>query len=44
MKKPAFEREGLVRFAHCDTAGIVYNPRYFEMLNALVENGAGENQ
>ena len=32
-----FERNKRVRFAHCDPAGIVFYPRYFEMLNELVE-------
>ena len=27
-----------MRFGHCDPAGIVYYPRYFEMLNELVED------
>ncbi|WP_051207640.1 acyl-CoA thioesterase [Saccharospirillum impatiens] len=27
-----------VRFGHCDPAGIVYFPRYFEMINAVVED------
>lgn len=27
-----------VRFADCDPAGIVFYPRYFEMLNAAVED------
>jgi 4-hydroxybenzoyl-CoA thioesterase len=27
-----------VRFAHCDPAGIVFFPRYFEMLNQTVED------
>ena len=27
-----------VRFAHCDPAGIVFYPRYFEMLNSVVED------
>ena len=27
-----------VRFAHCDPAGIVFYPRYFELLNAAVED------
>jgi 4-hydroxybenzoyl-CoA thioesterase len=27
-----------VRFAHCDTAGIVFYPRYFEMFNNVVED------
>ncbi len=33
-----FEREERVRFGHCDPAGIVFYPRYFEMLNAVVED------
>lgn len=33
-----FEREQFVRFGHCDPAGIVFYPRYFEMLNELVED------
>ncbi len=27
-----------VRFKHCDAAGIVFYPRYFEMLNDLIED------
>jgi len=27
-----------IRFAHCDPAGIVFYPRYFEMMNAAVED------
>ncbi len=27
-----------IRMAHCDTAGIVYHPQYFVMLNALMED------
>ena len=27
-----------VEFNHCDPAGIVFYPRYFEMTNSLVEN------
>lgn len=34
----AFETTALVRFAHVDGAGIVFYPRYFEMLNAAVED------
>ena len=30
-----------VRFAHVDAAGIVFYPRYFEMLNAAVEDYFG---
>lgn len=33
-----YQRQELVRFGHCDPAGIVFYPRYFEMLNALVED------
>jgi 4-hydroxybenzoyl-CoA thioesterase len=31
-----------VRFAHVDAAGIVFYPRYFEMLNAAVEDWFAE--
>lgn len=34
----AFETDTVVRFAHVDAAGIVFYPRYFEMLNAAVED------
>lgn len=27
-----------IRFAHCDPAGIVFYPRYFEMFNGIVED------
>lgn len=27
-----------VRFHHCDPAGIVFYPRYFEMFNLVIEN------
>lgn len=33
-----FETTSLVRFAHVDAAGIVFYPRYFEMLNGAVED------
>jgi 4-hydroxybenzoyl-CoA thioesterase len=33
-----YERQDKVRFGHCDPAGIVFFPRYFEMLNSLVED------
>jgi 4-hydroxybenzoyl-CoA thioesterase len=32
----------IVRFAHVDAAGIVFYPRYFEMLNAAVEDWFAE--
>ena len=31
-----------VMFQHCDPAGIVFYPRYFEMVNAVVETFFGE--
>lgn len=34
----AFERRKLVRFAHCDPAGIVFYPRYVELVNEVVED------
>jgi 4-hydroxybenzoyl-CoA thioesterase len=33
-----FVAEIPVRFAHCDTAGIVFYPRYFEMFSGVVED------
>jgi len=33
-----FEDQVRVRFADCDPAGIVYFPRYLDMLNHMVEN------
>lgn len=33
-----YRREQRVRFGDCDPAGIVFFPRYHEMLNALVED------
>jgi len=32
----------LVRFAHCDPAGMVFYPRYLEMFNNLVEDWCRE--
>jgi len=34
----SFVSHQAVRFAHIDAAGIVFYPRYFEMLNAAVED------
>ncbi|MDO7835543.1 thioesterase family protein [Sphingobium sp. HBC34] len=34
----SFETGTQVRFAHVDAAGIVFYPRYFEMLNGAVED------
>lgn len=33
-----FETQILVRFEHCDVAGIVFYPRYFEMISMAVED------
>ena len=33
-----FETQVKVRFAHCDPAGIIFYPRYFEILNGVVED------
>ena len=35
----AFTRTGALRFSHCDPAGIVYFPHYFDMFNGLIEAG-----
>ncbi|URK89407.1 acyl-CoA thioesterase (plasmid) [Rhizobium sp. RCAM05350] len=37
-----FRRQELIRFQHCDPAGIVFYPRYVEMLNATVEDWFAE--
>jgi 4-hydroxybenzoyl-CoA thioesterase len=34
----AFTRTVPIRFSHCDPAGIVYFPHYFDMFNALIED------
>ena len=34
----AFKKEEKIRFQHVDYAGIVFYPRFLEMLNALVED------
>jgi 4-hydroxybenzoyl-CoA thioesterase len=33
-----FERAKRIRFSHCDPAGIVFYPRYAELLNEVVED------
>lgn len=38
MSGQVFTVERRVRFADCDAAGIVFFPRYFEMLNGVVED------
>ncbi|MDH5538751.1 MAG: acyl-CoA thioesterase [Rhizobacter sp.] len=43
MKAPhRFERGTLVRFSHCDPAGIVFFPQYLVMFNALLEDWFNE--
>ncbi|MFA7430710.1 MAG: thioesterase family protein [Rhodospirillaceae bacterium] len=39
---PAFVRRKLVRFHHCDPAGVVFYPQYFVMFNELIEDWFGE--
>ena len=34
----SYHRTIAIEFNHCDPAGIVFYPRYFEMINSLVEN------
>lgn len=38
MTGQVFQTQRRVRFADCDAAGIVFFPRYFEMLNGVVED------
>ena len=33
-----FTRQKVVRFSHCDPAGIVFYPRYVELCNEMVED------
>lgn len=37
-----FRRSFTVRFRHCDPAGIVFYPRYFEMMNDVLEDFLAE--
>tara|TARA_B100000780_G_scaffold72530_1_gene48600 strand:+ start:1969 stop:2307 length:339 start_codon:yes stop_codon:yes gene_type:complete len=37
INMPSFEFKHPVLFQHCDPAGMVFYPRYFEMVNACVE-------
>jgi len=39
---PHFEKQVKVRFAHTDAAGIMFYPRYFGLVNDLVEDWFGE--
>ena len=38
----AFTRSVPIRFSHCDPAGIVYFPHYFDMFNGLIEDWYSE--
>ncbi len=38
----AFTRRVPIRFSHCDPAGIVYFPHYFDMFNGLIEDWYGQ--
>jgi 4-hydroxybenzoyl-CoA thioesterase len=38
MSDPVFVRQKLIRFHHCDPAGIVFYPQYFILFNELVED------
>jgi len=38
----AFTRNVPIRFSHCDPAGIVYFPHYFDMFNGLIEDWYGQ--
>jgi 4-hydroxybenzoyl-CoA thioesterase len=37
-----FTRNVSIRFSHCDPAGIVYFPHYFDMFNGLIEDWYGQ--
>lgn len=37
-----FERAKRIRFSHCDPAGILFYPRYAELLNEIVEDWFAE--
>ncbi|MCX7169990.1 MAG: thioesterase family protein [Proteobacteria bacterium] len=38
IRKDVFYSDMLVRFSHCDPAGIIFYPHYFVMFNGLVED------
>ena len=37
-----FTKQEVIRFGHCDVAGMVFYPRFFEMTNALIEDWFAE--
>jgi|SRR5271166_3791964 len=38
MQGTSFESDKLIRFHHCDPAGIIFYPQYFILFNELVED------
>jgi 4-hydroxybenzoyl-CoA thioesterase len=38
MQGTAFESDKLIRFHHCDPAGIIFYPQYFILFNELMED------
>ena len=38
MERTSFESDKLIRFHHCDPAGIIFYPQYFILFNELVED------
>lgn len=43
MLNKSFEKPISIRFGHCDPAGIIFYPRFFEILNGLVEDWFGSD-
>lgn len=41
-RSKVYKKEQIVRFAHCDPAGIIFYPRFFEILNGIVEDWFAE--
>lgn len=37
-QRDSFQKNVLIRFAHCDPAGIVFYPQYFVIMNGLMED------
>ena len=37
-KPIVFEDDKLIRFHHCDPAGIIFYPQYFVLFNELIED------
>jgi 4-hydroxybenzoyl-CoA thioesterase len=43
LPRAAWRTTILVRFAHCDPAGIVYYARFFDMMNGVIEDWFAQN-